>query len=91
MLAGSDWVNYALHNRGLTRPDVDMVHSYMLTINDLRRYRVADATMMDAVTEIEDMRPLYVRGNASGGLAAAGRAIELLRMIRERALATNMA
>lgn len=89
MLAGTDWVNFALHMRGVTAMEADVIHSYMLTVNDLRKYRVVDAVMMDAITEIEDIRPLYVRGNAPGGTAAGMRALELLRTIRQRAMETD--
>jgi hypothetical protein len=81
MLAASHWVNSALHTSGLTKPDNDMVHTYMLTANELQKYRIAAGAMLDALIEIERIRPLYVRGNVPGGEAAARRARELLDIV----------
>jgi hypothetical protein len=85
MLAGTHWLNFILHRRGITSPETDVLHTYMLTVNDLRRYRVAEAAAVDALTEIEDLRPAWVRGNLPGGPAAAGRAGHLLALLRRRA------
>lgn len=85
MLAGTHWVNYVLHRAGVTQPEDDVLHSYMLTVNELRRLRVADAELLDALTEIEDIRPPYVRGNAPNGRAAGESALALLARIREKA------
>jgi len=85
MLAASHWVNLALHVSGATKPENDMVHTYMLTANDLQKYRIVASGMLDALTEIEQIRPLYVRGNVPGGEAAARRARELLDIVRRGA------
>jgi len=85
MLAGTHWLNSILHRSGVTPPELDVLHTYMLTVNDLRRYRVAAAMAVDALTEIEDIRPGYVRGNLPGGAAAAARAMSLLALIRQAA------
>ena len=82
MLAGMHWANFILHRKGVTNADTDLMHTYMLTVNELRKYRVADATAMLALTEIEDLRPAHVRGNVPGGAAAATHALELLAKIR---------
>lgn len=85
MLAGTHWLNLALHRMGVTSADADVLHTYMLTVNDLRKYRVADAALIDALAEIEDIRPAYVRGNLPGGEQAAERALELLAVLRRAA------
>ena len=85
MLAGSHWVNLALHLTEITKPENDMVHTYMLTANELQLYGIAARGMLDALAEIERIRPLYVRGNVPGGKAAACRARELLDIIRQGA------
>ena len=85
MLAGTHWLNLALHRRGVTSPQTDILHTYMLTVNELRKYRVADERLVDALTEIEDIRPGYVRGNLAGGEQAAERALELLAQLRRGA------
>ncbi|MFM9981568.1 MAG: hypothetical protein ACKVP9_11700 [Burkholderiales bacterium] len=85
MLAGTHWVNFILHRMGVTKGDLDVMHSYMLTVNELRKYSVADAEMMAAIAEIEDIRPAHVRGNVPGGPAAAKRALELLATLRAKA------
>lgn len=82
MLAGTHWLNAALHDSGVTAPAADVLHTYMLVVNELRRLRVADATRLDALTAIEDLRPAFVRGNAAGGEAAATHAMELLALLR---------
>lgn len=85
MLAGTHWVNLALHRMGVTAPQNDVLHTYMLTVNELRRLRVADAALVDALVEIEDIRPGFVRGNLGGGEKAAERALKLLSVLREKA------
>jgi len=85
MLAGTHWLNVALHRMGVTPPQTDVLHTYMLTVNDLRKYRVADAELLDALTEIEDIRPGFVRGNLPGGDKAAQRALALLSLLRRKA------
>lgn len=85
MLAGTHWLNLVLHQTGVTSPQNDVLHTYMLTVNDLRKYRVADAELVDALTEIEDIRPGFVRGNLPGGEKAAERALQLLALLRGRA------
>ena len=89
MLAGTHWLNLALHALGVTAPHIDVMHTYLLTVNELRKYRVADAALLDALGEIEDMRPPYVRGNFPGGQKAAERALSLLAAIRNTALASR--
>lgn len=85
MLAGTHWLNLALHRSGVTPPHNDILHTYMLTVNELRKYRVADEELVDALSEIEDIRPGYVRGNLPGGEKAAARALELLALLRRKA------
>lgn len=85
MLAGTHWANYALHRRGVTRDDEDIVHTSMLVVNVLRKYSIAEGELLLALAEIEELRPLHVRGDAPGGDAAAARALQLLEQIGDRA------
>ena len=85
MLAGTHWLNCALHAKDVTRPEGDVLHTYMLTVNELRRLRVADAVLLDALTAIEDIRPAFVRGDVAGGPAAAKQALAHLAAIRAKA------
>jgi hypothetical protein len=86
MLAASHWVNTVLHSSGLTPEHVDFMHSYYLAPYDRQNTaRVAGPELLDALEEIENLRPLHVRGAAPGGEAAALRALELLRVVRETA------
>jgi hypothetical protein len=87
MLAGTHWLNLVLHRMAVTPDPTDVLHTYMLTVNELRKYRVADAELLDALAEIEDIRPPYVRGNRPGGEQAAERARALLALLRRKALA----
>jgi hypothetical protein len=85
MLAGTHWLNAVLHETGATGPRADVFHTYLLTVNEYRRLSVADSEMVKALSEIEDLRPAYVRGNRPGEKAAADRALALLSVIRHRA------
>ncbi len=85
MLAGTHWLNLVLHRMGVTLPQNDVLHTYMLTVNELRRYKVADEQLVSALAEIEDIRPAFVRGNLPGGEKAAERAIGLLAILRAKA------
>lgn len=82
MLAGTHWANYALHRRGVTEDGEDIVHNSMLVVSTLRKYSLAEGELLDALTEIEELRPLYVRGDVPDGSRAAARALELLGLIR---------
>jgi hypothetical protein len=85
MLAGTHWANYALHRAGVTPDDEDVVHTSMLVVNTLRKYAIVEAELLSALGEIEELRPLHVRGDADGGPAAADRAMALLAVISQRA------
>ena len=86
MLAGTHWLNAALHRMGVTQPGGDVFHSYLLTVNEYRRLCVADDEMIRALSEIEDLRPPFVRGNWPGAEAAADRALALLSVIRSKVM-----
>ncbi len=86
MLAGTHWLNAALHRIGVTGAEGDVFHTYLLTINEYRRLRVAGEALVAALAEIEDLRPPFVRGNHPGGERAAERALALLASIRAGAL-----
>ena len=86
MLAGTHWLNLVLHRMDVTPPRSDVLHTYMLTVNELRKYKVADEELVNALAEIEDIRPAFVRGNLPGGDRAADRAVELLGVLRAKAL-----
>jgi hypothetical protein len=84
MLAGTHWLNAALHRCAITEPENDVFHTYLLTVNEFRRLSVANEALINALAEIEDMRPAFVRGNYPGGQQAAQRALALLAMIRSK-------
>ena len=65
MLAGTHWVNLVLHRMGVTPPQGDVLHTYMLTVNELRRLRVADPEMLDALSESNVNLEVVVRSNDS--------------------------
>lgn len=89
MLAAAHRLNAHLHRLGITGTDEDLVHTYLLTINEYRRLSVADGESMAALGAIEDLRPAFVRGNHPGGAEAAQRAQELLATIRGRTQAST--
>lgn len=86
MLAGTHWANYALHLQRVSGLSEDIVHTSMLVVNVLRKYSILEGAMMQQLGEIEELRPLHVRGDVPGGDAAARRALQLLEQIRARAL-----
>lgn len=89
MLAGTHWANYALHCRGVTPEAEDIVHTSMLVVNMLRKYSIVEGELLTDLAEIEELRPLYVRGDLPDGPRAAGRALQLLHSIGERARHTG--
>ena len=84
MLAAAHRLNAHLHRLGMTRADEDLVHTYLLTINEYRRLGVAAGESMAALAAIEDLRPAFVRGDHPGGADAARHAQALLATIRNR-------
>lgn len=90
MLAGTHWANAALHRIGVLEADQDLLHTYLLTVNEFRRLSLAAPALMSSLAEIEDLRPMYVRGDALGASAAAQRAQELRRTIRRLALSAGV-
>lgn len=91
MLAGTHWANHALHRRGVSADGEDIVHTTMCAVNVLRKYELAEPELLAQLAEIEELRPLYVRGDVDGGPAAAARALVLLASIGERARAGGAA
>ncbi|MFC0454614.1 hypothetical protein [Rhodococcus jostii] len=85
MLAGTHWANYALHHHGVALEDEDIVHTSMLVVNTLRKYSIVEPDLLRALGDIEELRPLFVRGDVDGGPAAAQRALALLSEISARA------
>lgn len=85
MLAGTHWANYALHCRGASSEHEDIVHTSMCVVNTLRKYALVEKELIAQLDEIEELRPLYVRGDADGGREAGTRALVLLAAIGERA------
>jgi hypothetical protein len=84
MLAAAHRLNAHMHRLGMTAPDDDLIHTYLLTINEYRRLSVADGESMQALADIEDLRPAFVRGNHPGGAEAARQALHLLATVRGR-------
>jgi len=85
MLAGTHWANFALHRRGISAHAEDIVHTSMCIVNTLRKYMLAEQALLQNLEEIEELRPLFVRGDMEGGVEAAHRALALLRAIGDRA------
>lgn len=85
MLAGTHWANYALHRRGVSPEAEDIVHTTMLIVNMLRKYSLVEGELLRELSEVEELRPIHVRGDMPGGRDAADRALQLLAAIGERA------
>jgi hypothetical protein len=84
MLAGSHRLNALLHQLGTTPPQGDVMHTYLLTVNEFDRLHLAEPAAMEALRQIEKLRPAWVRGNHPGGREAGARAGALLEAIRQR-------
>jgi hypothetical protein len=84
MLAAAHRLNAHMHRLGMTPVDEDIVHTYLLTINEFRRLSVADGQSVAALAAIEDLRPAFVRGDRAGGAEAAQHARDLSTAIRGR-------
>lgn len=85
MLAGTHWLNIAVHRYGLTEAKDDVIHAeYMSGATRLKLSLVAPG-LAEALDEIEQARPLFVRGDAPGGEAVAARCLERLRQLRAAA------
>ena len=89
MLAATHWTNLAYHAKGATKDEQDILHSYMLTVNEFRRLSAADEPLITKLSEIEDLRPVYVRGDVPGAQQAADNAVALLADIRRIANAAG--
>mgnify|MGYP003585357415 FL=1 len=85
MLAGTHWINHVLHRVGASAASEDMVHASMCTVSVLRKYKLAEPELIAHLEEIEELRPLFVRGDMDAGEQAAQRAPALLASIGERA------
>ncbi|MNT72392.1 hypothetical protein D3C72_2109870 [compost metagenome] len=57
----------------------------MTMVSVLRKYKLAEPALIDQLEEIEELRPLFVRGDIDGGPQAAHRALALLTSIGQRA------
>ena len=79
MLAGTHMLNAILHRKRITLDDADVLHAEYMTLALRTRTQLALPGLVEALDEIEQMRPLFVRGNVAGGQAAAHRALELSR------------
>ncbi len=88
MLAGTHRFNLALHAMRLTDYENDIMHAQYLS-GDLRlKISLIAPAMLDAIDEIEMLRPRFVRGDVQGGEAAAARALALLEIIRKAETST---
>ena len=85
MLAGTHWANFVLHKSGISEIAEDMVHASMCMVSVLRKYKLAEPELIAQLEEIEELRPLFVRGDMDGGVQAAHRALELLSSMGKRA------
>ena len=89
MLAGTHWFNAALHTMGLSAPNHDALHVEFMIVHERRKAWLIAPQMVEALERIEDMRALYVRGNAPGGEGAAVAALKGLDIIRQCAEAAT--
>ncbi|HSW20303.1 MAG TPA: hypothetical protein VLJ86_23980 [Ramlibacter sp.] len=85
MLAGTHMLNAVLHLKGITPADADVLHAEYMTLALRTRVQLSLPGLVEALDEIEQMRPLFVRGSVDGGQAAADRALELFAFIRRMA------
>jgi hypothetical protein len=84
MLAGTHLMNMALHALGVTDPQTDALHAEYLTGAQRIKADLLAPGLVDLMHEIEMLRPTYVRGDWSGGEAAADRAFALVEAMQAR-------
>ena len=89
MLAAAHRLNAHLHRLGISDVATDIMHTYLLTINEYRRLCLVDNASMVALAAIEDLRPAFVRGDHTGAGEAAQRATGLLALIQGRTSASG--
>lgn len=85
MLAGTHWFNVAMHRFLLTNDTDDVMHAEYMTLAMQRKLSLVSKEMLDALEEIENYRPRFVRGDIAGGPACAVRCRTLLARIRKTA------
>ena len=88
-LSSMHWLNHALHKMEVTAEVHDVVHAEHLSGMDRGKITALMPEMLMALDEMEAYRTRYVRGNISGGLAAARRALELYDLVRDAAMAAK--
>jgi electron transfer flavoprotein alpha/beta subunit len=81
MLAGSHWMNAALHAAGISGEDHDAMHSEFLTLGERRRIELTLPGLITLLDAIEEMRAPYVRGAAPAGEDAAREALAYLERL----------
>jgi hypothetical protein len=89
MLAATHYMNLALHTLGLTPPERDVIHTEFLRVIEYRRFVIAAPVLVQALEDLELLRPPYVRGDEPGGPAAGEAALELLKIVRREADTTK--
>lgn len=82
MLAATHCINAALHRMGYTDPTGDIVHSHTSVIP--RDLGSPMNVALAALSTIEGLRPLYVRGGESPTFAVGVAAIEAMHTVRAR-------
>ncbi|MBI2322500.1 MAG: hypothetical protein HYU88_10575 [Chloroflexi bacterium] len=81
MLAGTHYLNAALHLRGVTRSTRDLLHSDK---PKLRTQPPADlASVLAAMKFIEDLRPPYVRGTQTYDPRLSAECLARYRQVRD--------
>jgi hypothetical protein len=86
MLAATHYTNLALHTLGLTLPERDVIHTEFLRVIDYRRFLIAAPVLVQALEDLESLRPPYVRGDEQGGPAAGETALKLLKIVQREAV-----
>jgi hypothetical protein len=84
MLAGTQLLNVALHELGITAASDDIMHAeYMGGPVRIKADLLAPG-LVDLLLQIEMLRPGHVRGDLSNGEEAGARAMDLLAQLRRR-------
>ena len=81
MLAGTHLLNAILHHEAITGPEADVLHAEYMTVALRTRTRLSLPGLVEALDDIENLRPFFVRGNIANGEAAAQRALQCLERL----------
>lgn len=84
MLAGTQLLNVALHELGITAASEDVMHAEYMNGPARIKADLLAPGLVELLLQIEMLRPGYVRGDFPNGEEAGARAMDLLAQLQRR-------